>query len=72
MKMHSAYMLDTNVFNHLLDGKVDITCLKGRRLIATHIQRDEISNTENEVRRADLLSIFEFLTEEQVLKCCLD
>ena len=59
-------MLDTNVFNDLLDGKIDVACLKGRRLIATHIQRDEISNTGNEVRRAELLSIYEFLTEEQV------
>jgi len=57
------YMLDTNVFNDVLDGKIDIASLEGRRLIATHIQRDEISNTKNETRREALLSVFEFITE---------
>lgn len=60
-----GYMLDTNVFNHVLDGTIDIGSLKGRRLIATHIQRDEINNTKDEVRRAALLSVFEFLAGEQ-------
>ena len=58
-----AYMLDTNVFNHVLDGKIDIASFEGRRMIATHIQRDEISNTKNDTRREALLSVFEFLTE---------
>ena len=54
-------MLDTNVFNHVLDGQLDIASLKGIRLIATHIQRDEIANTKDAVRREALLSMFEFL-----------
>lgn len=59
-------MLDTNVFNHVLDGKIGLASLEGRRLIATHIQRDEINNTKNEARRKALYSVFEFLTENMV------
>ena len=57
-------MLDTNVFNDVLDGKIDIANLKGLRLKATHIQWDEIGNTKDQGRKDALLSIFEFLTEE--------
>lgn len=64
--MHTTYMLDTNVFNDVLDGKIDIACLKGRRLIATHIQRDEIGKCMDETRRRELFSIFEFLAGEHV------
>jgi predicted nucleic acid-binding protein len=53
-----TYMLDTNVFNHILDKKVDLALLKGKRLVATHIQRDELIKTSNDVRRKELLSIF--------------
>ena len=59
-----TYMLDTNVFNHILDEKFDIANLKGLRLKATHIQWDEIGNTKDQGRKDALLSIFEFLTEE--------
>ena len=65
MDTHTGYMLDTNVFNHVLDGAIDIDKLKGKRLFATHIQRDEINNTKDESRRVALLSVFEFLTKEQ-------
>jgi len=65
MDTRTRYMLDTNVFNDVLDGTIDIAGLKGKRLIATHIQRDEINNTKDEVRRAALVSVFEFLAGEQ-------
>lgn len=51
-------MLDTNVFNHVLDGRIDPGRLRGRRLVATHVQRDEILATGNEVRRAALMELF--------------
>lgn len=64
--IHSTtYLLDTNVFNHLLDGTIDIEKLKGKRLLATHVQRDELSNTKDQARREALLSVFEILTTEQ-------
>ena len=60
-----AYMLDTNVFNHVLEGKIDVANLKGLRLMATHIQRDELGNTPDQTKREALLSIFESLTVER-------
>lgn len=59
-----GYVLDTNVFNHLLDGTIDIAKLKGKRLLATHVQRDEISNTKDQARREALLAVFELLITE--------
>jgi len=52
-------MLDTNVFNHVLDGQLDPERLRGTRLVATHVQRDEIMATGNEERRAALMGLFE-------------
>lgn len=52
-------MFDTNVFNRLLDGVVPLSALSGRVTAhATHIQRDEISNTTDPDRRRELLQIF--------------
>ena len=58
-------MLDTNVFNHVLEGKIDVAKLAGLRLRATHIQRDELGNTPDQKKREALLSIFESLTVEK-------
>jgi hypothetical protein len=41
------YMLDTNIFNHILDGTIDIselTKLRGEFFV-THIQLDELNAT---------------------------
>jgi predicted nucleic acid-binding protein len=51
-------MLDTNVFNHVLDGRIDPARLQGKRLVATHIQRDEILATGNAERRDALMALF--------------
>lgn len=63
-----GYVLDTNVFNHVLDETIDIAMLKGKRLLATHVQRDEISNTNDQTRREKLMAVFELLTTEQSAK----
>ena len=55
----TAYMLDTNVFNRLLDGQVSIDAFRGLRLVATHVQLDELRATKNSARAAQLLRIFE-------------
>lgn len=63
-KMTSGYMLDTNVFNDVLDGRVEIERLRPHRLYATHIQRDEIGKTRDEARREALLAVFnELMTD---------
>jgi len=53
------YMLDTNVFNHFLDGKITLEQLSGHELFATHIQRDELEQTRSSERRSQLLSVFQ-------------
>jgi len=53
-------MLDTNVFNHLLDGRIDPESLRGKRMVATHIQRDELLATgvKDPTRRDALMALF--------------
>jgi predicted nucleic acid-binding protein len=58
------YMLDTNVFNHVLEGKIDAATLKGKELVATHVQRDELLKTKDDDRRRALLAVFSDLTPE--------
>jgi predicted nucleic acid-binding protein len=61
----SDYMLDTNVFNRLLDGSVDLVKLAGKLYYATHIQIDEIRATRSAERRSKLENVFsEVLTEQ--------
>jgi len=53
------YMLDTNIFNSLLDGSLPIEDLVGKAtFFATHIQADELSNTSDDKRRESLLQLF--------------
>src|SRR5437762_4966089 len=53
-------MFDTNVFNRILDGEISLQNLKGCVVAhATHIQRDELNNTKEPKRRADLTQVFE-------------
>jgi predicted nucleic acid-binding protein len=64
MKDQVKYLLDTNVFNDVLDGKIEHAVLRGKRLVVTHVQRDEINRTPEEARRKDLLSIFGLASRE--------
>jgi hypothetical protein len=59
-----GYMLDTNVFNDVLDGRVDANRLKGHKLFVTHIQRDEINMTRDDARREALLASFAELSTD--------
>jgi predicted nucleic acid-binding protein len=52
-----GFMLDTNVFNHVLDGRMDVNALQAGNLYVTHIQNDEIANTRDPVRRDQLQAI---------------
>ncbi len=54
------YMLDTNIFNHILDGTIDIselTKLRGEFFV-THIQLDELNATPDLQRRIELVKVF--------------
>jgi hypothetical protein len=62
-----SYMLDTNVFNDLLDGKISFASLVGRRLLVTRIQAAELDKTSNPERRADLLATLEVINPAVIL-----
>ena len=54
----NGYMFDTNIFNNILDGKVDPSLLDGKGCFATHVQHDEIQATTDKTRRSALEAIF--------------
>ena len=56
-----AYMFDTNIFNDLLDDKFSLLIFGSHRLVATGIQRDEISKTKTDARRVELLKRFDII-----------
>jgi len=53
------YVIDTSIFNKLVDGSIHIDNLpKDGEYIASHIQRDEINKTKDEKRRSKLSIMF--------------
>ena len=61
------YVVDTNIINKLLDGKLEPEDLPSDgEFIAMHVQRDEIKKTKEPGRRAKLLSKFEKTVDREV------
>lgn len=59
-----SYMFDTNVFNCILDGKIEICEFRARAIFyATHIQLDELTATSNIQRRQELIAVFKSIVE---------
>lgn len=59
------YVVDTNIFNKLLDGSLLIDQLPSNgQMVATHIQIDELNNTNNRERRAKLFLKFAEIAPE--------
>ena len=58
-----AYMLDTNVFDRVLEGKISLSSFVGHRLLVIGIQRDELSKAQDP-RRTALLATFEAISPE--------
>lgn len=55
--MFVKVMLDTNFFNHLVDGEIDHADLKQDwEFVITHIQRDELERVKTDSRREALKS----------------
>lgn len=54
----NGLMFDTNIFNRIADGLLDIASFQGREIFATHIQLDELQNTHASERRAWLVHHF--------------
>src|SRR5512142_1596932 len=61
-----TYMLDTNVFNRILDGVVEPSFPAGGRIVVTHVQRDELAATRNDTRREALLDVFHEVAPDRV------
>ncbi len=63
-------MFDTNIFDAILDEKIDLNSLsEENEYYVTHIQHDEIeaiSNPRKEERKKRLLEIFEELNKENI------
>jgi predicted nucleic acid-binding protein len=60
------YMFDTNVFNRILDGSIDLGKLSSKVCYATHVQLDEIQATKNSERRLQLVNTFSQVLSEQI------
>ena len=63
--MQQRYMLDTNVFNHLLKEIQLPRICHSALLLATHIQMDEIAATKNCKQKARLTTVFEKINPEK-------
>lgn len=61
-----GYMLDTNIFNTVVDEQFSTDCFNSIRLLATHIQEDELRDTKNQTRRNELLRMFEIIDAGRV------
>lgn len=60
------HVLDTCVFNWLLDGHVSSADLPAGIFVATHIQWDELSRTPNGLRRSRLQDLFVEVVDVEV------
>jgi predicted nucleic acid-binding protein len=58
MTTEPPYMLDTSVFNKLIDQKISPSPFAGRRVLSTGIQVGELRATLNEKRKTTLLDVF--------------
>jgi len=65
----TRYILDTNIFNRLLDDGASCQYFEGLELVGTYVQRLEIEDTpqEYQIRRENLLEIFAAFTPETEL-----
>ena len=62
-----AYLLDTNIFNQLVDGRISLAELPNdSQLLATYLQMQEIGNTTRKERRELLLSKFQEINPKTV------
>jgi predicted nucleic acid-binding protein len=65
-KLSQGFMFDTNIFNSILDGEIEIELFNRFKLYVTHIQSDELTNTRNIQRREKLTEIFQKIPQEKM------
>lgn len=67
LKNFNNFMFDTNIFDRVLDGKLDIIDLKKKgKFFVTHIQLDELNAISNPKRKKVLLKIFSHIVTDKV------
>ena len=54
----TGYMLDTHLFDRVAKGQIPFDVINGRKVFATHVQRDELGRTNDPQLRARLLKTF--------------
>ena len=60
-------MLDTNIFNDILNKNIRLSSIRENiKCFVTHIQLDEIKQTQNEERKKKLLEIFNKVTDKKI------
>ena len=62
----SQFLFDTNIFNKILDEKIDLSKLSNKDCYVTHVQSDEILATKNQNRRLMLEEIFLQVSSKQI------
>jgi hypothetical protein len=62
-----AYLLDTNIFNQLVDARISFAELPNNgQFLATYLQIQELGNTKSQDRREVLLSKFQEVNPQTV------
>lgn len=62
-----SFLLDTNVFNHLVEGKIAVIDLPTDfPILVTHLQWDEINNCHDPVKKSHLQSWLRVLPDLEV------
>lgn len=61
------YVLDTNIFNRVLDGRFSLSSLpKDSHFLASDVQLEELKKTPDPIRRSALVSTFQEIGPELV------
>jgi hypothetical protein len=63
--MTKRLMLDTNIFNRVVDKQLNVSVFNGCRLFATSVQMEELRRTGDAAQRNELLSVFQNLAPER-------
>jgi len=67
LHMRRGYMLDTNVFNHVLrDGVAPSSLVARGALFATHVQFQELQATRDDDRRKQLIAVFQMIGPNRI------
>jgi len=66
LTLTTGIMLDTNIFNKVLDGQVSIDIFCKSSIYATYVQHDELEATNNVLRRKQLLEIFHLIEKKKI------